>query len=368
MINRQLIDYIKQQLQQSAPPEDIKKSLRASGWAEADIAQAFGSLATPRNDSSTNFSSKPKGVKVISVLCFLGSLSVLGIGILFIFGANMLAQIPEINFFNTSFAIIAIVFTIFLGILGIFLGVGLWKYKNWARWTMIASSLGGIIVALIYMVKGSVAGNIFNVAVNSIAGGYLLFSPKVKAAFEPEKDIVSLNKKMVWASIVLLFFITGLAGVFGSQITPAATLPPIHTPSVSLPVIIPNPTSIPAQAEKSQTLSPKDSWLKMKAEFNTVKHYNDFYAYTLKYGSKTQLAKIKASRKQIDALPQSFKDQIAALARVPLLSEIKSIQETIHGNTATLNVQTTKPGLSGVITLAREDNQWKLERENWTQR
>ncbi len=119
--------------------------------------------------------------------------------------------------------------------------------------------------------------------------------------------------------------------------------------------------------EKPQILGPKESYLKMKAEADNIKSYADFEAYVLKYGSKEQVAQLIANKKQIEALPQAFKDQIVALAKGPLSSEITTIQETINGNTATLNVQTTKPGLTGVITLVLEDNLWKLELESWEQ-
>ncbi len=54
MINQQLLDYIKQQTEQGINNEDIKKSLLASGWQEADIQSAFNSSV-----SSTSGQTKP---------------------------------------------------------------------------------------------------------------------------------------------------------------------------------------------------------------------------------------------------------------------------------------------------------------------
>jgi hypothetical protein len=121
--------------------------------------------------------------------------------------------------------------------------------------------------------------------------------------------------------------------------------------------------------EKAQTLSPKEAYLKMKAEFDNIKIYDDLEAFTLKYGSKNQIAELEANREKINALPQSFKDQIVASMKSlsPSSKEITTIEETISGNTATLNVQSTKPGLKGTVTLVLEDNQWKLELESWKQ-
>ncbi len=130
----------------------------------------------------------------------------------------------------------------------------------------------------------------------------------------------------------------------------------------TIPILTPTPTE-----EKSQILTPKESYQKMKAEADNIKSYTDFEPYILKYGSKEQIAKLEANQKQVNALPQSFKDQVLALAKGPSSSEITTIQETINGNVATLNVQTTKPGLKGVVTLVLENNQWKLELESWKQ-
>lgn len=46
MINQQILDYIKQQFQQSVSREQIKSSLMANGWSEKDINEAFGILST----------------------------------------------------------------------------------------------------------------------------------------------------------------------------------------------------------------------------------------------------------------------------------------------------------------------------------
>ena len=45
MINQQILDYIKQQLQQGVSREQIKSSLMTNGWSESDINEAFTSLS-----------------------------------------------------------------------------------------------------------------------------------------------------------------------------------------------------------------------------------------------------------------------------------------------------------------------------------
>lgn len=44
MINQQLLDYIKQQLQQNTDREKINNSLMANGWQASDIKEAFDSI------------------------------------------------------------------------------------------------------------------------------------------------------------------------------------------------------------------------------------------------------------------------------------------------------------------------------------
>lgn len=368
MINQQLLDYIKQQTQQGMSPDNIKIALRSNSWGDADINEAFNNLATPPGGVTsvqTNQVSKPKGVRVISVLYFLSSLLALGFGVLALFGASFFTQILGTGFLGKFFAIGGIIFITF-GILGISTGIGLWKYKNWARWIAIFLSLVGIIMSVISILEGNVSSNIFSVAVGSIIGGYLFLSPKVKATFEPEKGFVPMNKKLLWTSLILLFLVVGIAVVFGSQVTVTPDKTSIQTPPTTSPITTPNPT--PTQIEDPKVLSPKESYLVMKAEADSIKSYADTEAYILKYGSKAQIAKLEANKKQIDALPQSFKDQIVAFVKDPLSSEITIIQETLNGNIATLNVQSTKPGLTGIITLVLEDGKWKLELESWEQK
>lgn len=47
MTNQQLLDYIKQQLQQGVNREQIKSSLMTNGWQEQDIEEGFNSVNTP---------------------------------------------------------------------------------------------------------------------------------------------------------------------------------------------------------------------------------------------------------------------------------------------------------------------------------
>ena len=246
MINQQMLDYIKQQMQQGVSQEQIKNSLTANGWQSQDIEEGFNKIAATPNLYST-------------------------------------APVATSS--------------------------GAWKI---------------------------IAGVIIGVAV--LGGGAYLASQTIFKSKEAPKISNEVSNQ-----------------------PPAETAMPSQSPEQPA-------AQTPASEEKPQALGPKETWLKMKVEADNIKSYADLEAYTLKYGSKDQIAKLTANKQQIDALPQSFKDQMALAAKNPLSSEITTIQETINGNTATLNVQTTKSGLTGVVTLVLEGDQWKLKLESWKQK
>ena len=54
MINKQLIDYIKNESQRGASMESIKNALLAIGWKDADVKKAYGSLSLSASPSKFN--------------------------------------------------------------------------------------------------------------------------------------------------------------------------------------------------------------------------------------------------------------------------------------------------------------------------
>jgi|SRR3989344_149147 len=131
--------------------------------------------------------SVPTGVKIISVLYYIGAVFGLLFGILFIVGAGFIgsiaSQIPLIGALGAGLFIVGGIIMIVFGILGFFIGRGLWKGRNWARIVAIIFACLGILIAIISMIQGSIISNIFSLVINGIIGGYLLFSSKVKEAF-----------------------------------------------------------------------------------------------------------------------------------------------------------------------------------------
>ena len=127
----------------------------------------------------------PTGVKVISVLYYIGA--VLGVlaGIFLILGAGMLGslveQIPLAGLFGGLFVVFGIVMIGF-GVLGFFVGRGLWNGDAWARIVAIIFAGISVLFALISLIAGDFS-SIFSLVVNGLIGYYLWFSNEVKAAF-----------------------------------------------------------------------------------------------------------------------------------------------------------------------------------------
>ena len=69
-----------------------------------------------------------------------------------------------------------------LGIIAIFIAIGLWKGRNWARVTGIVFLLIGAIIALLGITLKPTT-NIISLIINGSIACYLLFNKKVKEAF-----------------------------------------------------------------------------------------------------------------------------------------------------------------------------------------
>lgn len=129
----------------------------------------------------------PVGVKIISVLYYIGAaLSVLG-GLGVIIGGSIigdaLSQMIPFGMALGGIAIVVGIFLIALGVLDFFIGMGLWKGQSWARIVAIVLAAVGLLMAIIGMAGGNITGNILGLLFNGIVGGYLLLSKPVQAAF-----------------------------------------------------------------------------------------------------------------------------------------------------------------------------------------
>jgi len=127
----------------------------------------------------------PIWVKIISVLYYMGGVFGIIGGVLLLVGASFIdslfSQISEFTLGSTMM-IIGII-TLVFGILDIFIGMGLWKTKNWARVVVIFFGFIGILMGIFITVKSGFLSAVVVFIMNLLIVGYLLFNKKVKEAF-----------------------------------------------------------------------------------------------------------------------------------------------------------------------------------------
>jgi len=114
--------------------------------------------------------------------------------------------------------------------------------------------------------------------------------------------------------------------------------------------------------------SPKESYLKAKAELDKVNNFNDFERLILKYGSQKRIKELEKEKKEVENAPDSFKNNIVSLVirqSMPKLDEISGIKTEIKGNVAVLSAVAVNSGKQGTIIMEREDGVWKLNSESW---
>ncbi|SRR3989344_4165453 len=134
--------------------------------------------------NAMNAKKAPAGVKIISVLYYIGAvLSVLA-GILIIVVSDYMASlVPELGTLGSGLFIFVGIILLIFGVLGFFIGKGLWNLKSWARIVAIIFAIFGIISA-IYSILGEFAvRHIVSIVIHAVMGGYLFFSKDVKRAF-----------------------------------------------------------------------------------------------------------------------------------------------------------------------------------------
>ena len=125
----------------------------------------------------------PTGVKIISVLYYIGAVIELLLGIALFVGAGALkTKIPFLAILG-PFLIIGGIILIGLAVLSFFIGRGLWKAQKWSRIVAVIFAALGLLLAIVGMVQGQIASNIAGLVISAGIGAYLLFSSSVKSAF-----------------------------------------------------------------------------------------------------------------------------------------------------------------------------------------
>jgi hypothetical protein len=134
----------------------------------------------------------PAGVKILSILGYIGSAATLILAILFFVGSTFIGEILEkIQTEEASVAAVVgqgfliVMGIVFLGfaILDFFLARGLWKGQNWARIFFLIllslSALGSLISIL-----GGEFSDIIGLVISGFLIWYLGFNKEVRAAFQ----------------------------------------------------------------------------------------------------------------------------------------------------------------------------------------
>jgi hypothetical protein len=128
----------------------------------------------------------PVGVKIISVLYYIGAALGLISGLFFIFGGaafgSLIEQNPVIGVLGSSLFIVIGIVSLGFAVLDFFIAKGLWRGKNWARIVVIILAILGVLGSLSSLINSPLSG-IVGILVSGAVGGYLLFSKEVKAFF-----------------------------------------------------------------------------------------------------------------------------------------------------------------------------------------
>ena len=155
----------------------------------------------------------PTGVKVISVLYYIGAAFSFIFGLLFIVGGAFIratvsflfgllfigggvilgGTLAALGALGSGLFIVLGIALLGFGVLDIFIGRGLWKGQNWTRIAAIVFAIFGVLGGINSLISGLTnfqiigAFSIFvafvQLAVSLLIGGYLAFAHEVKEAF-----------------------------------------------------------------------------------------------------------------------------------------------------------------------------------------
>lgn len=123
----------------------------------------------------------PVGVKIISVLYYIGAALFVLLGISLLIGSGMVNDLV-IEIVGAWLLMVAAIIMLAFGVLGFFIGRGLWKASSWARIVVIIIACLAVLTAVTSLVQGDVS-SISSLIINGLIGGYLWFNNNVKKAF-----------------------------------------------------------------------------------------------------------------------------------------------------------------------------------------
>ncbi|MBP7708578.1 hypothetical protein KA107_02740 [Candidatus Pacearchaeota archaeon] len=126
----------------------------------------------------------PTGVKILSVLAYIGAVLSLVVGLAMIFGASFISSLipagtlPMMGGLLVGAGLIfAGIIAVLLAILDYFVGRGLWNGQNWARILVLIFAVLGILGSLMPF-------NIVSIVIDGVIIWYLGFKDNAKAYFK----------------------------------------------------------------------------------------------------------------------------------------------------------------------------------------
>lgn len=130
----------------------------------------------------------PTGVKIISILYYIGMgiavlLGVLLIALIFSPMGLLGDTIPGMAGFMTGMLVFMGVLFLAFGVLNFFIARGLWKGQGWSRIIVIIFSALGLLGGIGALAMGDFVQGPTNIVISGLIGGYLLFSSKAKEFF-----------------------------------------------------------------------------------------------------------------------------------------------------------------------------------------
>jgi len=127
----------------------------------------------------------PVGVQIISVLYYIGAVLSAIFGVMFIVASGYLAaMVPELEGLGAGLFVFLGIILVGLGVLGFFVGKGLWGLKPWTRIFAIIFAMLGVLSVVYSMVIGFSIGDIISILIHGTIGAYLMFSKEAKSAFK----------------------------------------------------------------------------------------------------------------------------------------------------------------------------------------
>ena len=125
----------------------------------------------------------PVGVKIISVLYYIGAVILVLGGLLSLIIPGLFRDLPFMSALAGPVFVAFGIFAMIFGVLVYFLAKGLWELKPWARIAAIVLSVLGILDGLGGIGIGVYAAGIGEIIVDIVIAVYLTFSKDVKKAF-----------------------------------------------------------------------------------------------------------------------------------------------------------------------------------------